>query len=208
MLMYNGKVMKQFSAEAHKSAETSGERLVKRVKQIIRDRNNEIAVEVYGSGIGRLDEDSVTQEQLAAETAEVSFRYRDYLLTALADSSVRDEVLAVYDSLVLDDSEQDDLLERISQLILNSTEQAEEVEQHSREVNEEYEIAKAELPGFLDAKILDNRGNRSVMSAWGSAKLAYENGDASSLKTLLNEHVRTLESGTEKDTVERFLRFL
>ena len=100
------------------------------------------------------------------------------------------------------------MLEQISQLILNSSEQIEEVEQYSSEVKEEYEIAKAELPGFLDAKILNNQSNRSVMSAWGSAKLAYENGDASSLKTLLNEHVRTLESGAEKDTVERFLRFL
>ena len=201
-------VMKEFSIEAPIGVEISAERLVKRVQKIIINRNNEIAVEVYGAGIGRLDEDSVTQEQLDADVAEVSLRYRDDLQNALADSSVADKVLEMYDSLIVDDSKQDDLLEQLRQLILNSTEQTEEIEHRTREAREDYEIAAAELPNFLDSKILDNHSNRSVMSKWGNAKLAYEKGDPASLKTLLEDYLRSLDNDSEKTAVERFLRFL
>ncbi len=200
--------MKQFSNEIHTGIETGGERLIKRVARIIQDRNNEIAVEVHGFGIGRLNQGSIPEEQLAAEEAGVTLRHRDYLQSALADSSVADEVLALYDALDTDDSSQEDLLAKLRLLILSSTEQTEEVEKQRREVQEEFELAKSQISSYLDEKILGNRSNRAVMSTWGNAKLAYESGDSSSLKKVLQDHLRSLENSAEKDVVERFLRFL
>lgn len=206
--MYTMIVMHEFSTEVPKSIEMSGERLVKKVMEIIKQRDNEIAVEVYGSGIGRLDEDSVTQEQLDAEAVEVSLKYRDDLIGILDGSSVEDDVLALYDISTAADTKQGDLSEQLSRLILDSVEHTTEVEERERGVKEDYQIARVELPIFLDSKILDNQGDRAVMSKWGNAKLAYEKGDSSNLKTLLEDYLRSLENDTERGTIERFLRFL
>lgn len=201
--------MKAFSMETPGHPETSVERLSKKILQFVKNIDDEIAVEVYGLGIGREDEDTVTQEQLQKEEREVYRRNREDLVELLEDFSVQQAVLDLYDKLLTtDDFGLDSFKEQAEALLLSSDEQSQEVDVHENEVNKDFEFAKKELPIFLDKVILENQDNRAVMSKWGKAKLAYESGDSAALQTLLVEHLHIVDDEEEKTSIESFIRFL
>ena len=200
--------MKEFSMEAPKQPETRVEQLDKKLADIIRHAENAIAVEVHGSGIGRPDEDTVSPEQLKAEEAETFSRFREELQDVLDGESTKDALLALFDAYAAGEKTAVELQAACTEVLHSSEEHLAEVSEQAQAATEAFTAAAAELPGFLDAKILAHQENRAVMAKWGNAKRAYEQGDSSGLKTVLTEHLTTVEGTDEAEKIEEFLNFL
>lgn len=201
--------MKQFEAAGFTHPETKVEQLSARVTKFLKALDNEVAVEVYGSGIGRSDEDTVTEAQLEAEAEQYFAERRDDFADLLADSSILEDALKLYARYASGEITLEQIQAEMNELLLTSPENAAEIEEARNNAQEEFERAASELPQFLDRMIMANQDDRSVMSRWGNAKLAYENGDdTSSLVQLLEEHRAGVADEGERVKIDRFLYLL
>ncbi len=200
--------MKNFSFESRATPETKMERLAAAVAQTIRAADAEIAVEVYGFGIGRSNDDKFLDEVVAEEAREVLDRHRAELVLLLDGVSVADEVLAIFDLYATGEKTATDAMEMVKETILASSEQEETVAARESAVAEYFAGAKEELLHFLDEQIISNQSNRAVMSMWGDAKVGYDTGDTTKLRTVLKGHLATLTDATDRATIERFLQFV
>lgn len=195
--------MKEILSTHQETGSTQIERLSERSLIIFRTADAEVAVEVYGAAD---EEDS--EEVLSSAAAEVYARHREELQALLEGSSIASEVLAIYDEFSkgsIDTKEVPDLLKKVVQA---SSEYIEEVGKVAAEAEAIRDERTLHLSAFLDKQVMDNADNRAVRSAWGFAKLDYEQGDATKLRELLTEVVRTTEDMSLKQEAAGYLEFL
>ena len=114
--------MSFFTGIPNKS-EAVGSYISKKIAEIIKDVDTTVSVEVYGSGLGRSNEDTVTDEELVKEAAAVHQEYRDVLESALTDHvSILPAALVLYDEFTSGIKDRGEVTVALQELIKNSAE--------------------------------------------------------------------------------------